>query len=67
MTATEKKSQVHYTAVRVIAGWSMCVADAGEALGLGFDHGAEAIPAQRLLLLQVVSDEFRVVVGKVFA
>ena len=38
--------------------------DAGEALGLGFDHGAEIIAAPSTLLLQVVADGFQVLVGQ---
>jgi len=34
--------------------------DAGKALGLGFDHGAESISAPSTLLLQVVADGFQV-------
>jgi len=40
--------------------------DAGEALGLGFDHRAEVIATQGPLLLQVGSDGFQVVVGQGF-
>lgn len=36
--------------------------DAGEALGLGFDHGAEAVVAPRALLLDVGVDGLQVFV-----
>lgn len=37
--------------------------DAGEPLGLGFDHGAEIVVAERALLLKVDADSRKVVVG----
>ena len=37
--------------------------DAGEALGLGFDHRAKVVATQRPLLLKVGSDGFQIVVG----
>lgn len=40
--------------------------DAGEALGLGFDHRAEVIATQGALLLKVGSDGFQVAVGQGF-
>lgn len=44
----------------------MCGPDAGEALGLGFDHCAKVIAAQCPLLLKIGSDGFQVVVGQGF-
>lgn len=37
--------------------------DTGEALGFGFDHRPEVVPAQGSLLLKMDSDGFQVVVG----
>lgn len=45
----------------------MSGSDAGEALGLGFDHGAEVVAPERALLLEIVSDRRDVVVGERFA
>ncbi len=41
--------------------------DAGEALCLGFDHGAEVIAAPYALLLQVVADGLQVLVRQCLA
>jgi hypothetical protein len=45
----------------------MSGSDAGEALGLGFDHGAEVVAPERALLLEVAPDRCEVVIGKRFA
>jgi len=41
--------------------------DAGEALSLGFDHGAEVVAAPRALLPQIVTDGLQVLVRERFA
>jgi hypothetical protein len=38
--------------------------NAGKALGLGFDHGAEVVSTQGTLLLEIGSDGRQVVVGQ---
>ncbi len=40
---------------------------AGEALGVGFDHGVEVVPAQGSLLLKIDSDGCEVIIGQGFA
>lgn len=42
----------------------MCGSGAGEASGLGFDHGAKVVATQGSLLLKMGSDGFQVVVGQ---
>lgn len=44
----------------------MCGAGAGEALGLGFDHGAEVVASPGALLLQVKPDVGQRVFGDRF-
>jgi hypothetical protein len=41
----------------------MCWPDAGEPQGLGFDHGAEVVAAERALFWKVDADSRKVVVG----
>lgn len=40
--------------------------NAGEAMGLGFDHGLEVVAAPRTLLLEVRADGCQVFVGESF-
>lgn len=50
----------------ILLGWSMSRTDPSEASGLGFDHGAEVVPAPGALLLQVLADRGEVLIGYSF-
>ena len=59
--AGRKRGQVHL--LRGGSGaWPMRGSGACEAVGFGFDHGAEVVPASCALLLQVGADGFEIVV-----